>query len=80
MNVETLTTLLGWCTVINIGLLIFAGIMWILGKDVFGKMAAKLFGITIEEVKVTFFRVLLQYRLTIIMLNLVPYIALKIME
>jgi hypothetical protein len=37
------------------------------------------FGSSQEELKVTFLMVLLQYRAAIFILNLVPYVALKIM-
>ncbi len=63
-----------------IGLLIFAGVFWMLGKEIFSKLAATMFGVPKEEVKSTFLRVLLQYRAAMIILNLVPYVALKIME
>ena len=79
MNIETLATFLGWCTVINIGLLMFAGLFWILAKDGLSKLAATMFGVTHEEVKATFLGVLMQYRAAIIILNLVPYFALKAM-
>lgn len=78
MNLEIITTFFGWCSVINIGLLVLAGVLWILGKDAFGKFGATLFGVTREEMKATFRRVLLQYRAAIIILNIVPYVALKI--
>ena len=44
-----------------------------------GKLSAKMFGVTKEEAKATFFRVFQQYRLAFVVLNLVPYIALTLM-
>ena len=79
MTIEDLSTFFGWCTVINIGALVLGGLFWILLKDSLDRFAAKLFGVTREEVKVTFLRVLLQYRAAIILLNLVPFIVLEIM-
>ena len=78
-SMETLTTFLGWCTVMNIGLLVLAGLAWIVVKEFIGELGAMMFGVTKEELKVTFLRVLMQYRAAIVILNLVPYIALKIM-
>jgi hypothetical protein len=60
-------------------LLIFGGLAWIAVKDGASELAAPLFGITANEMKETFFRVLMGYRAAIIFLNLVPYIVLKIM-
>ena len=79
MNIDTLATFFGWCTVINIGLLFFGGIAWILLKESVSGFGASMFGVTKEEIKATFLRVLLQYRAAIIILNLVPFIVLKIM-
>ena len=78
-SIEILATFFGWCTVINFGILLIAGLFWILVKEGIGELAAMMFGVTKEDMKVTFFRVLMQYRAAIIILNLVPYIALKIM-
>jgi len=78
MNIETIATFFGWCTVINIGCLVFAGLFWILAKEWFSQFGATLFGVTSEDLKVTFLRVLMQYRAAIFILNIVPYIALKI--
>ncbi len=78
-SIETLTTFLGWCTVINIGLLLFAVLAWIPMKEVLAEFGGRMFGVTKEELKVTFLRVLMQFRAGIVVLNLVPYIALKIM-
>ncbi len=78
-SMETLTTFLGWCTVMNIGLLVLGGLAWILVKEFVSELGAMMFGVTKEELKVTFFRVLMQFRAAIVILNLVPYVALKIM-
>ena len=73
-SIEALATFFGWCTVIN-----FGALFWILVKEGIGEFVATIFGVTKEEVKTTFLRVLMQYRAAIIVLNLVPYVALKIM-
>jgi Zn-dependent protease len=81
ISLETLTTFLGWCTVINIGiLLVFLVAMSVIKKDgFFITLAVKIFGNTQEDALATMFRVFQQYRLLFVMFNLVPYIALKIM-
>ena len=79
MNIQALATFLGWCTVINIGLLLLAGLFWIVGKDGLSKIVATMFGVTHEQVRVTFLSALMQYRAAIFVLNLVRYFALKIM-
>jgi len=78
-SIEILATFFGWCTVINFGFLLIAGLFWIPVKNVISELAATMFGVAKEEVKATFLLVLLQYRAAIFVLNLVPYVALKIM-
>jgi hypothetical protein len=78
-SIETLATFFGWCTVINFGILLIGGLSWILVKEGIGELVATIFGVTKEDVKATFLRILLQYRSAIVILNLVPYITLKIM-
>lgn len=79
MSIETLAAFFGWCTVINIAILLVVLLfVWML-HDWFGVISAKMFGITGDEAKATFFRVIQQYRFAVVFLNFVPYLALKIM-
>ena len=78
-SIETLATFFGWCTVINIGILLFQKVMLGLFHEGIGELRAKMFGVTREEAKATIFRFHEQYRLLVAVLNVVPYIALKIM-
>jgi hypothetical protein len=64
----------GWCTVLMIGV-IAVGAMHAWAGD----LAVKMFGITREEAKVTFFRTFQQYRTIVIAFNLVPFVALNLM-
>ena len=65
MTLDTAATFFGWCTVINVG---FAG-----------DMAAKTFGIDRDQAKLVVFSVIQHYRIAVLFLNFVPYLALKIM-
>ncbi len=78
-SIETLTTFFGWCTVINLGVILLLALFFSVFHEVAGKLHAKMFGVTKEEAKATFFRVFQQYRLAWAVLNLVPFIALTIM-
>jgi Family of unknown function (DUF6868) len=79
--IHILATFFGWCAVINIGImLIFVLIMSVLNKDGFIiELSMKIFGNTKEDTLATMFRVFHQFRLLIVVLNVVPYIALRIM-
>ena len=79
-SIETLATFFGWCIVINFGALLLIVLVFGLFHDIFATLSAKVFGITREEAAVTFFRVVQQYRFALMVLNIAPYIALKIMS
>jgi len=81
MPIESLLTFFGWCSVINIGLILLLLLLTaVANKEGFPfDVIAKIFGISKEEVKATHFRVFQQFRVAVLMLNIVPYIALVIM-
>ncbi len=76
-SIETLATFFGWCTVINIGFLLGLLVRGIVMRRL--KLAEWAFGISEEEVKTAYANVFIQYRSAILILNVAPYIALKIM-
>ena len=78
-SLETLTTFLGWCTVINIGVLLVASIFVTLMRGPVAKMHSKMYGLDDAELSRQYFQYLAQYKIAIYILNLVPYVALKIM-
>ena len=79
MTIDTLTTFLGWCSVINIGLLLISTIMMIVVRDFAIKLHSSLFGVNPEELPIIYLQYLGNYKVAIIILNIVPYIALKVM-
>ena len=79
-SIETLATFFGWCAAINVGVLLLGVLTFSIFHDAFGRISAKTFGITKGEAAVTFFRVFQQYRVALVVLNVAPYIALKIMS
>jgi len=79
-SIETLRELLGWCSVINIGVLFLSSIMIVLMQSWIVNAHAKMTGINEEELPILYFQILGNYKMLIILLNLVPYIALRIMS
>ena len=77
-SLETFTAVFGWCTAINIGLLIVAAIMLVVMHGPISRIHAKMFGLSEEDLSRAYFQYLAQYKIAIFVLNLVPYIALKI--
>lgn len=78
-TVSTLTELLGWSSVINICLLAITTLAVILKRDSIIKLHVKMFGIDAAELSRIYFQYIAQYKLAIIIFNIVPYISLKIM-
>ncbi len=76
-SIETLATFFGWCTVINIGFLLALLVRGVVMRKL--KLAESVFGVSDEEVKTAYMNVFMQYRSAILVLNVTPYIALKIM-
>lgn len=79
-NVETLVAFFGWCTVINVVLLSLAALMLTVMKDFVSGIHSKMTGLSQSELSVVYIQYLGNYKIAIIMLNLVPYIALKLIN
>jgi hypothetical protein len=78
-SIGTLATFFGWCAIINFGIILLGVLFFSVFHGFAGRISSKMFGITEEEAKATFFHVFQQYRLALIVLNVVPFIALSIM-
>jgi hypothetical protein len=77
MTLENLILFLGWCSVINIGLLLLTSLILILINNTLAKWHATLFNIDENLVRNRYFQYLSQYKILIIVFNIVPYFALK---
>ena len=75
----TLTEFLGWASVINIGVLVFAALAVTLTRGAMISIHGKLFGLGEVDLSRAYFQYMAQYKLGIFIFNLSPYIALKIM-
>ncbi len=78
MTIEQLTGFLGWCTLINVGVLLLATVMLILIKDFTTRVHAGLFDLEKRVLEEQYFQYLAQYKILILVFNLVPYIALRL--
>ena len=78
-SIEMLREFIGWCSVINIGMLFLSTIMLMLMRGWIIKIHAKMTGVSEAELPGIYLQFLGNYKMLIIVLNLVPYIALRIM-
>jgi hypothetical protein len=79
MTLEKLKSLFGWCTVINVALLLVWSALFLLAHDWMYQMHGQFgFKLTREGFDAMHYGGLGLYKLAIWLLNLAPYIALRI--
>jgi len=78
-DISYLATFLGWCSVINIAVLTITTLALMVLKAPIMRIHAKLFRIEPDRLTEIYFKYLANYKIAIIVFNLVPYIALRIM-
>ena len=79
MNIETICEFLGWCTIINYGLMILAFLKVYVLRNTLAQFRQELFGLDEESVRRLQGQFFVNYQLVIIVFTLTPYIALSIM-
>jgi hypothetical protein len=78
-TIETVREFLGWCAVINIGLLMLSSISLIAIRGAVSRIHAKMFNLDEQYLSQAYFQFLAQYKIAIIVFNIVPYFVLKFM-
>jgi hypothetical protein len=76
---EILIEFLGWSTLINVTLLLVMTLAIMFLHEPVSKIHAELFNLNKEDLGRTYFNYIAIYKILIIVFNLVPYVALKIM-
>ena len=80
MTLENLREFLLWCMVINVGLLIFSSLMILALRNWVYPLHAKMFRLPEEKIASANYKFIAFYKILIIVFNVVPYIALRIIE
>jgi len=78
MSLSVVRELLGWCTMINIGLLLFWFVMLAAARDWVYRVHTIWFKISREQFDATHYAGMTYFKLGIFLLNLTPWIALSI--
>jgi len=78
-TIEAMREFFGWCSVINIGLLMLSSILIIAIRGIASRIHSKMFDLDESDVRRAYFQYLGQYKIAIIVFNIVPYFALKVM-
>ena len=74
MSVESLREFLGWCTVINMAMLLVATIFAGPLRGAVQGIHAKMFGLSEEDLARAYFQYVAQYKIVTVIFNLVPYL------
>jgi hypothetical protein len=74
-----LTEFLGWVSILNIGMLLFAGFVLVIMKSFVTGVHSKIFSIPEDELPAIYFKYLSHYQTLTLIFAIAPYIALKIM-
>lgn len=80
ITLEVLAELFGWLSIINIGILGFTTFCMLVFNQHIANIHSKLFDLTDDQLAQAYFQYLAQYKILILMFNLSPYIALKLMQ
>ncbi|WP_105189143.1 DUF6868 family protein [Pseudoalteromonas sp. T1lg48] len=79
LGVNELTAFFGWCTVINLAFYLLSAFFILVFKDFTINLHSKIAGVAPSELPRIYFNFMGNYKLGILLLNLTPYIALKLM-
>ena len=78
MTVELIAAILGWCTLINFGLLIWWFLFVVIAHDWTYRLHTKWFKISQEQFDAIHYSLMGVFKIGVITFNLVPYLALRI--
>lgn len=80
MTLEILQSFLGWCSIINIGIIIFWFIMITIAKETIYKLHSIWFKIEEDKFDVIQYKAIAFYKITVFIFNVVPYVVLLIIN
>jgi len=78
-SIETIREFLGWCSVINLGMLIISTIMLTIMRSWIVGIHASMTGVSEAELPRIYIEFLGNYKILIIVFNVVPYLSLMLM-
>jgi len=78
MDIQTLQSFFGWCTILNFGILVFSGILLAAAGDLIYQVHSSFFKLARDQFNVTIYGWLGTYKIVVTVFCLVPWIALEI--
>lgn len=80
MDIAILTKFFMWCTILNVGLLFLAFLIWIFAADFIYKLHGRWFAMPRETFNVVFYSFLGIFKILVYVFNLVPWVVLLIIR
>lgn len=77
-TIELIVSVLGWCTVINLCILMAAAMLLNFAQGCVVSIHSKLTHVSADKLPTLYFSYLANYKIAILVFNLVPYLALKL--
>lgn len=79
VDIPTVTTFLGWCAVMNIGILFFTAFWLVAFRDFTKRVHSSLLGVDQDILDAAYIQFMGNLKIAVLVFNVVPYLALKIM-
>ena len=79
MTIESVREFLGWCSVMNVGLLCVWALAFIGAHDWMHKVHGKLFALSSETFDTVHYGAIAFFKIVVFVFNIVPYLALCLM-
>ncbi|MEM9646409.1 MAG: DUF6868 family protein [Planctomycetota bacterium] len=79
MTMIDVANFLGWCMIFNFGLLLFTTLVLVMFRKQIVRLHGKWFDMEPGDLPQAYFRYLANFKLLIIVFNLVPYLALRML-
>ena len=80
MNPDKIANFLLWCAIINYGLLLWWFLLFTLAHDWLYGLTGRWFPLRVEQFDALNYAGMMIFKIGIILLNLVPYVALRILR
>lgn len=77
-SLQTIREVLGWCAVINIGILFFSAVGLLVAERPIKSISARVWGLPEEDYSRVYFQLLAQFKILILIFNITPYLALTL--
>lgn len=77
MNIDLMISLLGWSTVINLGILIYWFVLFIFAREWIYQIHSRWFSLTAAQFDAIHYGGMGLYKLVIVVFNLIPWLVLR---